>query len=100
MCGRFAWGARRRRRGSAPNPNPNLNPNPNPNPNPKPKPKPNPNPKPKPNPEPNQENLGALGVAQSLTEEHLAAIEAILDNAPEGYSGYGKPFWARTVDVL
>jgi len=39
-------------------------------------------------------------VAQSLTEEHLAAIEAILDNAPEGYSGYGKPFWARTVDVL
>ena len=60
----------------------------------------NPKPKPKPNANPNQENLGALAVAQSLSEEHLAAIEAILDNAPEGYSGYGKPFWARTVDVL
>ena len=47
-----------------------------------------------------QENLGALGVAQKLTDEHMAAMEAILDNTPEGYSGYGKPFWARTVDVL
>eukprot|EP00964_Phaeocystis_antarctica_P105796 scaffold70775_cov63-Phaeocystis_antarctica.AAC.2 len=33
-------------------------------------------------------------------EEHMATMEAILDNTPEGYSGYGKPFWARTVDVL
>jgi len=47
-----------------------------------------------------EENLGALAVAQRLTEEHMATMEAILDNTPEGYSGYGKPFWARTVDVL
>jgi aryl-alcohol dehydrogenase-like predicted oxidoreductase len=47
-----------------------------------------------------EENLGALAVAQRLTVEHMAAMEAILDNAPERYSGYGKPFWARAVDVL
>ena len=47
-----------------------------------------------------EENLGALEVVSRLTDEHMERIEQILDNKPEDYQGYGKPFWARTVDTL
>ena len=51
-------------------------------------------------PEQLEENLGALGTARMLSTEHMASIEAILDNAPAGYQGYGRPFWAKELDVL
>ena len=51
-------------------------------------------------PEQLEETIGALDVVGKLTEEHLASIDDILDNKPEGYAGYGAPFWARTVDTL
>ena len=51
-------------------------------------------------PEQLEETMGALDVVRSLTDEHMAQIEQILDNKPEGYVGYGAKFWARTVDTL
>lgn len=40
-------------------------------------------------PEQLRENLGALPVAQKMTRDDDDAVEAILNNAPEGYNGYG-----------
>lgn len=40
-------------------------------------------------PEQLDENFGAINVARKLTEDDLKAIEAILANKPEPYSGYG-----------
>ena len=51
-------------------------------------------------PEQLEETVGALDVVRSLTDEHMARIEEILDNKPEGYAGYGAKFWARSVDTL
>lgn len=36
-----------------------------------------------------EENLGALAVAERLTAEDIAAVEAILKNKPARYEGYG-----------
>jgi len=36
-----------------------------------------------------EENLAAVGVAAKMTDEHDAAVEAILANKPEDYAGYG-----------
>ena len=51
-------------------------------------------------PEQLEETIGALDVVRKLTAEHMEQIDAILENKPEGYAGYGAPFWARTVDTL
>ena len=36
-----------------------------------------------------EENLGAIAVARTLTASHMEAIEAILDNKPDAYAGFG-----------
>ena len=36
-----------------------------------------------------EENLGALGVLEQMTDTHMTQISDILDNTPEAYSGYG-----------
>ncbi len=36
-----------------------------------------------------EENLGCLSVVERMTDQHMADVGAILDNAPEPYSGYG-----------
>ena len=51
-------------------------------------------------PEQLEETMGALDVVRKLTPAHMEQIEAILDNKPEAYAGYGAPFWARTVKTL
>eukprot|EP00811_Abedinium_folium_P001828 NODE_11675_length_1271_cov_12.799825.p1 GENE.NODE_11675_length_1271_cov_12.799825~~NODE_11675_length_1271_cov_12.799825.p1 ORF type:complete len:397 (+),score=89.49 NODE_11675_length_1271_cov_12.799825:169-1191(+) len=40
-------------------------------------------------PEQLRENLGALAVAERMTAKEDAAVEAILDNKPEDYNGWG-----------
>ena len=36
-----------------------------------------------------EENLGAISVARTINDDHLAHIETILANRPEPYGGYG-----------
>jgi voltage-dependent potassium channel beta subunit len=40
-------------------------------------------------PEQLEENLGCLAVIEKLTDEHMAAIEEILETRPPAYMGYG-----------
>lgn len=47
-----------------------------------------------------EENLAALPVVAKLTPEHMAAIEVILSNAPEKYSGVGGDTRFRSIDTL
>jgi hypothetical protein len=35
------------------------------------------------------ENLGCIGVAERMTEEHMLDIDEILGNKPEDWIGYG-----------
>ena len=46
------------------------------------------------------ENLGAIEVAKKLSSKHMEAIEAILQNKPEVYSGFGGGGWQRRLDTL
>jgi len=46
------------------------------------------------------ETLGAVEVARKLTDEDMKAIEAILDNKPAPYQGYGFPAWVRGINKL
>lgn len=47
-----------------------------------------------------EENVGALRVHSRLTPAHVQAIEAILNNEPSPYSGYGFAASSRTIDLL
>jgi voltage-dependent potassium channel beta subunit len=46
-----------------------------------------------------EENLGALKVLEKLTDAHMAAIDEILGNKPEAYSGYGGSGW-RGIETI
>jgi aryl-alcohol dehydrogenase-like predicted oxidoreductase len=46
-----------------------------------------------------EENFGALDVARRLTEADMKAIEEILNNKPEAYSGYGGA-GSRNIDTI
>ncbi len=46
-----------------------------------------------------EENLGALSVVERMTDAHMADIEAILDNAPTPYSGFGGK-GMRAIDTI
>ena len=46
------------------------------------------------------ENLGALDVAVKMTEQDMNDVEAILNNRPEVYSGYGGGGWQRRIETL
>ena len=45
-------------------------------------------------------DLGALSVAQKMTDSQLAKVEEILSNRPEVYSGFGGGGWQRRLDTL
>jgi aryl-alcohol dehydrogenase-like predicted oxidoreductase len=45
------------------------------------------------------ENLGALLVAEKLTDENLIEIDAILGNKPEVYNGYGSGVLRKVVTL-
>ena len=47
-----------------------------------------------------EENLGALDVAVKMTEEDMSEVGAILNNAPDVYSGFGGGGWQRRIDTL
>ena len=51
-------------------------------------------------PEQLTENLGALDVAVKLTDADLAEVDAILQNKPEAYGGYGGPTHMRPISTL
>ena len=47
-----------------------------------------------------EENLGALEVAKQMTKAQMDALNLILQNAPEVYSGFGGGGWQRRLDTL
>lgn len=51
-------------------------------------------------PEQIEETLGAVEVAKKLTDEHMAKLDQILGNKPDGYLGYGAPGWMRMIDLM
>lgn len=52
------------------------------------------------NPAQLEENLAAMSVVHKLTPEHMNAIEAILGNAPEKYTGVGGDTRFRSIDSI
>jgi aryl-alcohol dehydrogenase-like predicted oxidoreductase len=47
-----------------------------------------------------KENLGSIEVARRLTAEDMKAIDDILGNKPEEYSGYGNVASFRSIDTI